>query len=139
VGALDGLWLWDGASARRVGSDSGSLPSDWVTAIAADPTGVWAGTFDAGLARLSPAHRRFAPSDGLPDARIQPHALALSGALAYAGTPAGILELHDGSAALVTEGLPSAEVTALVPAPGGGLWMGHQGGAARIEIEEVLP
>ncbi|MBI5544090.1 MAG: hypothetical protein HY901_09395 [Deltaproteobacteria bacterium] len=139
IGALDGLWQWDGSTATRLGADTGSLPSDWVTAIAFGSNTLWAGTFDAGLAQLHPTHRRLALSDGLPEARVQPHALVVGAKATWAGTPQGILELRDDSAALASEGLPSREVTALALAHAGGLWMGYADGAARIRIEEVSP
>lgn len=134
VGALDGLWLWDGARATRAGSDTGSLPADFVTAVAFGPSGLWAGTFDAGLARLSPDARRVTPGDGLADGRIQPHALVSGAGAVWAGTPAGLLEIKASSAALVVDGLPTPELTALAPARAGGLWVGHQGGATRILV-----
>ena len=135
AGALDGLWLWDGEHALRAGSDTGSLPADFVTAVATGPAGLWAGTFDAGLGRLAPDARRFAPIDGLQDGRVQPHALVVGEDAAWAGTPAGLLEVRQDSAALVVDGLPTPEITALSPARAGGLWVGHQHGASRIVVE----
>ncbi|HEY3447041.1 MAG TPA: hypothetical protein VGK67_11785 [Myxococcales bacterium] len=135
VGALDGLWIWDGTRATRAGSDTGALPADFVTAVAFGPAGLWAGTFDAGLARLFPDSRRVTPADGLQDGRIQPHALVVGNDAVWAGTPAGLLELRGtSSAALLVDGLPTPELTALAPAREGGLWMGHQRGATRILV-----
>ncbi|MGC4115358.1 MAG: hypothetical protein QM765_12285 [Myxococcales bacterium] len=139
IGALDGLWLWDGIRATRAGSDGGALPADFVTAVAFGPAGLWAGTFDAGLARLYPDPRRATPGDGLGDGRIQPHALVVGDDAVWAGTPAGLLEVRSGgsgevSSAHVTEGLPTVELTALSAASKGGLWIGHQRGATRILV-----
>jgi ligand-binding sensor domain-containing protein len=141
AGALDGLWTWDGSKATRLGSDSGALPSDWVTAVGYGSFGLWAGTFDAGLARLYPQAHRVAPADGLPEGRVQPHALVVGEDAMFAGTPAGLLELREGSAALVAEGLPSKEITALAPAGEGGLWVGLEKGAVRVLVmdAEVAP
>lgn len=135
IGAEDGLWLFDGTSARHVSAGSGALPSDEVTAVVfAHPRTIWAGTFDAGLARIgADAHRRMAPSDGLPEGRIDPRALVRWRGATVAGTPTGLLVVRDGRAGELTH-LPSSEITALGVADQA-LWIGYRGGIARLALE----
>ncbi len=133
IGALDGLWLFDGESARHRSSADDALPSDWVTAIAHGPGVTWVGTFDGGLARVEPERaRRFAPEDGLPEGRVQPHGLAVVDGCALAATPSGLLRVCGDSVALIQEGLPVSELTAVIPAARGGVWVGYRGGASRV-------
>lgn len=137
VGAADGLWTFDGSLFQRRTSGSGDLPTDYVTAVAFSKGNLWAGTFDAGLARLGAQEtRRFAPGDGLPEGRVQPRALTAVGATAFAATPSGLLVVHEESAALIAEGLPRAELTAVAPAREGGLWVGYRGGVSRVIAED---
>jgi ligand-binding sensor domain-containing protein len=141
VGALDGLWLFDGERATRLSSASGALPSDWVTAIASDGAAIWAGTFESGVARIGllpsirtnvrafSSVRRYAPSDGLPEGRVQPQAALVREGALYAATPRGLLVVRGDEAALV----PMGEVTALAPAARG-FWIGARGEVARIAV-----
>ncbi len=78
------------ADVRIVGKADG-LPSDWVTALAGGDNGVWAGTLDAGVVRLSLSgrvDRVYGTSDGLPSKKIT--SLAFFGGTLYAGTSDGI-------------------------------------------------
>ncbi len=131
VGAVDGLWLYDGERAVHRSSADDTLPSDWVTAVAYADGTTWAGTFDAGLARVGV--RRYAPEDGLPEGRVQPHGLAVSGGFAVAATPLGLLLVSETEeVSLVVEGLPARELTSVLPSAYGGVWVGYRGGASRI-------
>jgi ligand-binding sensor domain-containing protein len=137
VGAADGLWTFDGALFQRRTSGSQDLPTDYVTAVAFAEGEVWAGTFDAGLSRLgAKGTRRFATSDGLPEGRVQPRALTAVGSTAFAATPSGLMVVSGESAALIAEGLPRAELTAVAPAREGGLWVGYRGGVSRVLVED---
>ncbi|MHB8874407.1 MAG: hypothetical protein ACYC8T_12030 [Myxococcaceae bacterium] len=137
VGASDGLWTFDESLFARQSSGSGALPTDYVTAVAFAEGAIWAGTFDAGLSRLgAKGARRFALEDGLPEGRVQPRALAVSGDTAYAATPSGLLVVRESGVALVSEGLPRAELTAARAALQGGVWVGYRGGVARVAAED---
>lgn len=129
LGAEDGLWLFDGRTAVRHTSASGALPADEVTAVAYDGAAIWAGTFDAGFARLNRDPRRLAPSDGLADGRIDARALASWRGLLLAGTPSGLSVVRGDAAGLA----PMHEVTS-VAAVGDALWIGFSGGIARLEV-----
>ncbi len=135
VGAMDGLWLFDGRSAERRSSASGDLPADWVVAAARSASSIWAATYDGGLARLEGSSaRRFGGTDGMPELRVNPHALAFDGELLGAGTPSGLLAVRGETASLVSAGLPSPDVTALAPSACGGLWVGYRGGLLRVRF-----
>lgn len=135
VGAVDGLWLFDGQGAARRTSGSGDLPTDFVTAVAAGPgSTLWAGTFDGGLARMGGGRAaRLTPADGLVEGRVHPRALAVVGDLAYAGTPAGLLVVRGLEHAVISLG--GEEVTAVAPSRQGGVWLGARGRAVRISVE----
>ncbi len=139
VGAADGLWDYDGTRFRHHTSGSGSLPTDYVTAVAFGSGRRWAGTFDGGLARVGEGDgRRYAPADGLPEGRVQPRALAVADDTVYASTPTGLLLLRGDRAALVADGLPQAELTAARVARAGGVWVGYRGGISRV-VAELAP
>ncbi|MFN7135327.1 MAG: hypothetical protein ACK4N5_24850 [Myxococcales bacterium] len=137
VGAVDGLWLFDGARWERRSSASGALPSDWVVAATTDGARIFAATYDGGLARLDGAEvRRFGRGDGLPEVRVNPHALALERGVLLAGTPSGLLALEGDSAARVSLALPTADVTAVAPSSCGGVWLGFRGGLVRVRLAD---
>lgn len=74
------------------------LPSDWITCLAADQDGVWAGTGNAGLALVSPSGkvaRTVRASRGLPSDAVKSIA-AFRGKL-YVGTDAGLAVADGGS------------------------------------------
>jgi ligand-binding sensor domain-containing protein len=137
VGAVDGLWLFDGETAARRTSASGDLPTDFVTAVAGGPGAeVWAGTFDGGIARMGSGDRaasRLTPADGLMEGRIHPRALAVVGDVAYAGTPSGLLVIRGTEHAVLPVG--GEEITAVAPSRWGGVWLGARGRALRVSVE----
>lgn len=134
VGAVDGLWLFDGRTATRRTSAAGDLPANFVTAVAVAPESgspLWVGTFDGGLARIGGDRAsRLTPVDGLAEGRIHPRALAVSGDLAFAGTPSGLLVIRGAEHALIPVG--GEEITAVAPSRQGGVWVGARGRALRI-------
>ena len=149
VGGLDGL-----AQRRRGGAwrllrvASGHLPDNWITALAPAGEGaVWAGTYDGGLARLDKAGRRstlFREADGLPCGWVNVQALALAAAPAPDRRAGGTLWIGSMEGGVVlrragawqqiaaAHGLPSVDVTAVVPS-GDGAWIGTRGGVVRLE------
>jgi ligand-binding sensor domain-containing protein len=141
IGAVDGLWRFDGARAERASSSSDALPADWVTATAFDGGVLWAGTMGGGWARKDMAGwRRFAPDDGLPDGRVQSHGvLARSGEALFA-TPTGLLGVQGDAIVRFQPDRPvPTEPTALAWAAGGGAWVGGRGEVWRAETTEVRP
>jgi ligand-binding sensor domain-containing protein len=133
IGASDGLWLFDGASATRHSTASGELPEEVVTAVARGEDGdTWAGTL-AGIARVSSAGAPLQPP--VSDGRVVPHALLIAGGAAIFGTPSGLVVVRRGRAGLV-RGL--APVTALASSARGGIWVGLRGAAVRVEIPEAV-
>ncbi len=125
---------------------SGHLPDNWITALAPAGEGaVWAGTYDGGLARLDKTGRRstlFREADGLPCGWVNFQALALASALdrraggtLWIGSMEGGVVLRRAGAWQqigAAQGLPSVDVTAVVPG-GDGAWIGTRGGVVRLE------
>ncbi|HZN91940.1 MAG TPA: hypothetical protein VFB81_04525, partial [Myxococcales bacterium] len=142
VGAVDGLrkleirtsTSTDGArqvTAHAAGGAEVTLPAQFVTAVASSMYATWVGTFDGGLVQLRQG-APLTPADGLPEGRINPRALAVSGDQAYAGTPSGLLVARGRSAALVPVG---GAVSAAAPSIVGGVWLGLSGKVVRMEVE----
>jgi ligand-binding sensor domain-containing protein len=132
IGAQDGLWLFDGKRARR----AEGVEPQFVTAVTSALGKLWFGTFDSGLAEITHGHARTLGADTLPDARIEPRALAQAGMLALAGTPSGLLVIDGDRAALVSDGLGAREITA-VRSSASGIWIGYRGGFRRVQV--VVP
>jgi ligand-binding sensor domain-containing protein len=132
IGATDGLWRYDGHSARRLSSASGALPTDWVTAVAAEGDVTWVGTFDAGVSELSQGNaRRISTRSGLADGRVFPNALVAMNKVAYLGTPTGLVAIHGETVSRWT--VPDvASITAVAIAARGGLWVGAEGFVVRV-------
>ncbi|MBI4424776.1 MAG: hypothetical protein HY554_13675 [Elusimicrobia bacterium] len=133
VGGLDGLYQLDGAGLSRYGVREGSLPADWVTAVAPWDGGLLVGTYDGGLAHLRPGGRA---RPVLERAWINVGALAVSGDRVAVGEKDGGLWLHDGgrwTRLRRADGLPSDDVTA-VSFDGDDLWVGTRAGLARLRV-----
>jgi ligand-binding sensor domain-containing protein len=141
VGAVDGLWLYDGTRAEHASSASDALPEDWVTAASFRGDTLWAGTLDGGLARRDrTGWRRFAPEDGLPDGRVQSHALVARPGGAVFATPSGLWALSRDTAVALRPDAPLDEPSALAPAQPDGFWVGGRGTVTRAGFsEEELP
>jgi len=152
VDAADTIWVGglDGLARRPHGGAwsllqvaSGQLPNDWITALAPATGGaIWAGTYDGGLARLGATSGRptiFREADGLPCGWVNFQALALAGETLWIGSmEGGVVLRHRGRWHQIgtAGGLPSADVTAVVPG-GGGAWIGTRGGIVRIELNRT--
>ena len=108
----------------------GQLPHDWVNALLPDGDAVLAGTYDAGVWRLT-ADGRGRPVRGLEAAWVNPAGLARVGdALLVTTLGGGLLVRRDG-AVLRQAHLPSEDVTAVLHHHGA-LWIGTRGGLARL-------
>jgi ligand-binding sensor domain-containing protein len=110
------------------------LPSNDVSAIAADATGAWVGTFDRGLVRI--VGRAGSPVRGVDD-RIDALALDRVGRL-WVGTARGLYTVDPGaSAARRVDTGANDEVHALAALPGGGVLAGTSRGALVVRGSSV--
>ncbi|PKN57294.1 MAG: hypothetical protein CVU56_11665 [Deltaproteobacteria bacterium HGW-Deltaproteobacteria-14] len=147
--AEDGaVWAGTAGGAARFGSEgvrvytqvSGALTHDWVNALLpdGDDGGVLAGTYDAGVVRLTPDGHGV-PLAGLEHLWVNPGGLTRigSGALAVATLGDGLAIVNADGGRLV-RGLPSDDVTSVVPAAEG-LWVGTRGGLVRIGFATAGP
>ena len=143
AGTLGGISILDSSVVtRNLTVTNSALRHNWITAAALLPDGATLlGTYGAGLERLSLAR------DGTPiftaidlpagapkDLVINPNALLVTGTHIYAGTLGhGMLAYTNatGRWALITEGLPSRNVTAFASRDGK-LYLGTDNGLIRI-------
>lgn len=128
LAGLDGLWRFEGGESRRHGVLDGSLPGDWVTALAAGPRGLIVGTYDAGLTVLG------STASLKSDAWVNLGALDGDGERLAVGEMAAGLSLWDGSAWSklgAADGLPGDDVSAVL-FDGPDLWVGTRTGLARV-------
>jgi ligand-binding sensor domain-containing protein len=139
VGSLHGLFRLDpetGAFTRHTVS-SGALPVDWVTALSRWEGGVVAGTYHGGRSWYEAGRFRIEGEGvgGLPAGWVNPHAMRALGGRLWVGTmERGLLVGRPGrwSRLRVGDGLPSDDVTDVLPAPEGGAWIATRGGLARV-------
>lgn len=123
---------------------TGHLPDNWITALAVSPAGVWAGTYDGGVAVLSGSRARsrvFQESSGLPCGWVNPNAMVWSAGALWLGTmEGGVVVRTRGRWRQLgrSAGLPSADVTGVVPAQPDRLWVATRGGVVQIEINKEI-
>jgi ligand-binding sensor domain-containing protein len=132
LAGVDGLRRLGPEGARRYGALDASLPGDWATAVAPGPGGLWVGTYDAGLIRLSTAGWTALKGD----AWVNLGALAVDGERAAVGEMDGGLWLYEGGGWRRfgrAQGLPGEDVSAVL-FDGGALWVGTRTGLARLEL-----
>ena len=141
VGTRDGLWIarGEGTGFRRVAAPD--LPSNDVSAIAIDGARVWAGTFDRGLAVLEDG--RWRRIEGV-DPKVNAIAIerGASGSRAWIATARGLVAVERSGSAQGErerverlgdrEGLPSADVHAVIALAGGGVLAGTARGAVVV-------
>lgn len=144
IGGLHGLFRLDPTSGhfRRFCVASGDLPVDWVTAVVPWDGGIAAGTYHGGLAlssdREADSFRIVREADGLPAGWVNPHAMtSMGGALWFGALDRGLVVGRDRSWRRVTiaDGLPSADVTAILADGPGAAWVATRGGLAKISYE----
>lgn len=132
------VWAGTAGGAARVTADGvtvyrqagGQLPHDWVNALLPDGDAVLAGTYDAGVWRLSPDGRG-RPVRGLEGAWVNPAGLARIGRALLVTTLGGGLLVRREGAVIRQAHLPSEDVTAVLRHHGA-LWIGTRGGLARL-------
>jgi signal transduction histidine kinase/ligand-binding sensor domain-containing protein len=159
AGARDGLWLGrqrGGLTHLRIAGTTlsatshvaiGGPPRSGVYAVHEARDGsVWAGTLNAGLARLKDGGvETFTAADGLPSNSINTLLDGSDGTL-WVGTPAGLAARSAGAwtTRRVRDGLPSDNVNALLEDAEGVLWIGTAEGlaflrAGRVEVPRDAP
>jgi ligand-binding sensor domain-containing protein len=110
---------------------SGALPHDWVTSLLPDGDAVLAGTYDAGVARLTPdGHGTRLP--GLEHAWVNPNGLGRAGDRLLVMTLGDGLLVATGARVEVVH-LPADDVTAVVP-EAAGLIIGTRAGLVRARL-----
>ena len=141
VGGIGGLAVRRHGRWRRYGATSGHLPDNWVTALIYHDGDVFAGTYDGGLARVGKRRRLFTETNGLPCGWVNSHALLSWDARLWVGTMEGGLLMNHGDEWRqfgLRDGLPSLDVTALVPSDKNGLWVATRAGVVHLERTERL-
>ncbi len=139
VGSLHGLYQFDEATGTfaRHTTASGALPVDWVTAVEPWHDGVVIGTYHGGLSWTdgSAFDVERVSRGGLPAGWVNPHAMRFIGGKLFVGTlERGLLVGNRGQWTQLTaaDGLPSADVTDVIPDGSGAAWVATRGGLARI-------
>ncbi len=139
VGSLHGLYRFDPqrGTFERHGVASGDLPVDWVTAIAANDEGIVVGTYHGGI--VFHDDRGSEGATGVPAdvGWVNLHALHVDGARVLAGTlDRGLLVGERDTWRVITcaDGLPSADVTAILANEDGTFWIGTRAGLVHMRI-----
>ena len=135
AGTLGGLSLLQGDEVRASYTTATSgLKHNWVTAVLPLDNEWWIGTYGKGLMHMDSAGHFEQPEGAGGDLIVNPNALLASDRLVLAGTQGhGLYIMPRGSGRwfVVTDGLPSLNVTALAAA-GGYIYVGTDNGLVRI-------
>ena len=134
VAGLHGLVELDPATGEQHvrSAASGELAVDWATAVVPWRGGLVVGTYDAGLTWLDGGRAR---QEHVADGWINVHAMRGAGDALWFGTlDRGLAIGHAGAWTRlhIADGLPSDDVTALLPAADREMWVGTRGGLARV-------
>jgi ligand-binding sensor domain-containing protein len=131
LAGLEGLYRLEGGKVRRFDVLDGSLPGNWITALASWRGELLLGTYDAGLAAL-----------GERPTVVKHRAWVNVGALAVGGGRVAVGEREDGLHVLengawrrygAADGLPGDDVSA-VAFDGDSLWVGTRSGLAKVRF-----
>lgn len=140
VGSLHGLFRLDEESGEydRYTVSSGDLPVDWVTALTTLDGEVVAGTYHGGLSWFGDEVRvEREGRAGVPSGWVNPHAMRRIGGRLFVGTlERGLMIGRRGDWATLSlrDGLPSDDVTDVLPDGGGAAWVATRGGLAKISL-----
>jgi ligand-binding sensor domain-containing protein len=123
-----GLLVYDGKTLQAFHSTTRGI---YVTALAGDEAGLWIGTLDRGLLHWSGGRMEtLGEAQGLPDARVE--CVAAGTDAIYAGTPAGIAEVRNGS---VTRVIARGSYIRSLLTDDGALYAGQlEGSVLRIDL-----
>ncbi|MFH1724197.1 MAG: hypothetical protein ABII00_06195 [Elusimicrobiota bacterium] len=134
VAGLAGVYRHDGKRWSHFRSLEGSIPVDWVTALAPHPEGVIAGTYDGGVLLLDRGKGGVRP--------LLPRVWVNAGAIAVRGTTVAVGGMEEGLKLLwkgrwrslgKKDGLAGDDVSA-VAFDGDSLWVGTRSGLSRIAL-----
>jgi hypothetical protein len=142
-GADGTLWAGTAAGVSRISKggvenfsvENGALPHRWVTALLADESGAYVGSYQGGVTRLDA--RGATPVPGTGALWLNPHGIERVGERLYAASMGGGLVAFspapgDREGKVIKFGpLPSTDVTA-VKTFAGALWVGTREGLARL-------
>ncbi|HXE89457.1 MAG TPA: hypothetical protein VNK82_00685 [Terriglobales bacterium] len=141
VGTLGGLSVVENGLVRASFTTANSgLRHNWITAIVSLGDEWLVGTYGSGVLRLDGSGHWHTFADPKPDFEVNPNAMLVTAARAYAGTLDRGLLVYDQSRerwVAVTSGLPSVNVTALA-ARNGYLYIGTDNGLVRVREDDVL-
>lgn len=139
VGSLHGLLRFDPSTRRfaRYTVSSRALPVDWVTAVRPWGNGIVAGTYNGGLSWYDGRHFHVERKGqkGLPAGWVNAHAMRLLDGRLWIGTLGrGLLVGTPGAwqRLRAAGGLPSDDVTSVLPAGNGGAWVATRGGLVDV-------
>jgi ligand-binding sensor domain-containing protein len=140
LGSLHGLYRFDpeGGEFTRHSVATGALPVDWVTALLPWGRGLVAGTYHGGLSWFDGQRftlEREGPGGPMPSGWVNPHSLRWHNDWLWVGTlDRGLVVGRAGQWYHLrrTDGLPSDDVTAILPDGPDGAWVSTRGGLARV-------
>jgi len=90
LGTTGGLFIGRPGHFTRLSVASGHLPDDWVTALAVDGGAIYAGTYNAGVVRLTQRDGAWT-AERLGGGYVNPAGLAIHGGTLFAATMDGLL------------------------------------------------
>ncbi len=138
IGSLAGLMQLDPATGTLTHHDvaSGALAVDWVTSVVPWGDGIVAGTYHGGLTWFDGTRFTLEREGKLPAGWVNPHAMRRHGdRLWFGALDRGLVIGRRGAWTRLdlADGLPSRDVTAILPAADGhSVWVGTRGGLALI-------
>jgi ligand-binding sensor domain-containing protein len=140
AGTLGGLSVLDAGVVRaNYTTGNSELKHNWITSIVSFDRDWFVGTYGAGILRLDEAGRWHSFPDVGGPLEINPNAMAASADRVFAGTLGEGLYVYEpatGRWRVVTNGLPSANVTAL-ELSGGYLYVGTDNGLVRVAVDGI--
>jgi ligand-binding sensor domain-containing protein len=140
AGTLGGLSVIDsGVVTASFNTANSGLKHNWITALARVGDDWFAGTYGAGVLRFDSAGRWQGFADFTAPAIVNENALLTTDHAVYAGTLGRGLAVYDresGRWRFITDGLPSANVTALA-ARDGWIYVGTDNGLVRVPEREI--
>jgi hypothetical protein len=142
AGTLGGISvIGNGNVQANYTTTTSNLKHNWITAVVRVGDAWMVGTYGAGVLGLDRSGHFQAFDVATAPVEVNPNAMLVTAAHVFAGTLASGLYVYDRSSArwsIVTQGLPSSNVTALAE-NNGFLYIGTDNGLVRIQEEKLLP